>query len=68
MPQGTVKQFDLVTHTGTVLLDNQEELPVDAETFAASELLELRLGQRVRFEIEGSGDQRRLRDLRLVSF
>lgn len=68
MPQGTVKHFDVATNTGTILLDNQEELPVDADTFAASGLLELRLGQRVRFELEGSGDERRVRQLNLVSF
>ncbi len=68
MPQGTVKYFDLTTKTGTILLDNQEELPLDAETFAASGLLELRLGQRVRFELEGSGDTHRVRALNLVSF
>ncbi|MDP9405662.1 MAG: hypothetical protein M3O86_03535 [Actinomycetota bacterium] len=68
MAQGTVKYFDQVTKTGTVLLDNQDELPVDAETFTASGLIELRLGQRVRFEIEGSGDARRVRALNLVSF
>jgi 2-phospho-L-lactate guanylyltransferase len=68
MPQGTVKYFDTTTNTGTVLLDNQEELPIDRETFAASGLLELRLGQRVRFELEGSDDDRRVRDLNLVSF
>lgn len=68
MPQGTVKNFDITTHTATILLDDQEELPIDAETFAASGLLELRLGQRVRFEIEGSGDDRRVRELNLVSF
>lgn len=68
MPQGTVKDFDITTRTGTVLLDDQEELPLDAETFAASGLLELRLGQRVRFDIEGSDDDRRLRNLDLVSF
>lgn len=68
MPQGTVKNFDLTTKTATILLDDQEELPVDAETFAASGLLELRLGQRVRFDVEGSGDTRRVRDLALVSF
>ncbi len=68
MPQGTVKSFDLTTHTGSILLDNQEELPIDAETFAASGLLELRMGQRVRFEIDGSGDDRQLRELNLASF
>ena len=68
MPQGTVKYFDVSTNTGTVLLDNQEELPVDHETFAGSGLLELRLGQRVRFDLEGSDDNRRVRNLKLVSF
>lgn len=68
MPQGTVKHFDIQTKTGTVLLDNQDELPIDAETFVSSGLVELRLGQRVRFEIEGEGDQRRVRRLNLVSF
>ena len=68
MPQGTVKTFDLHTGTATILLDNQEEVGVDAETFAASGLLELRMGQRVRFELDGSGDDRRVRDLNLISF
>jgi cold shock CspA family protein len=68
MPQGTVKYFDTTTNTATILLDNQEELSVDAATFAASGLLELRMGQRVRFELEGSGDDRRVRDLNLASF
>ena len=68
MPQGTVKHFDIATSTGTILLDNQEELPLDGDTFAESGLLELRLGQRVRFELEGSGDEQRVRQLNLVSF
>ena len=68
MPQGTVKHFDIQTNTGTILLDDQAELPVPAETFAATGLLELRLGQRVRFDIEGSGDDRRVTNLNLVSF
>lgn len=67
MPQGTVKYFDPETNSGVVLLDNADELPVDAETFAASGLLELRLGQRVRFDIEGSADDRRIRALTIVS-
>ncbi|MGH8907561.1 MAG: cold-shock protein [Egibacteraceae bacterium] len=67
MPQGTVKHFDIETYTGTVLLDNQEELPFDAQTFAASGLIELRLGQRVRFEIDEGAGGRHLRQLQLVS-
>ena len=67
MPQGTVKHFDIETNTGTVLLDNQDELPIDAETFAASGLLELRLGQRVRFQVDSGGGHQRVRDLNIVS-
>lgn len=67
MPQGTVKHFDADTHTGTVLLDTQEELPIDAEAFAASGLLELRIGQRVRFQIEDRDEGPRVRELNLVS-
>lgn len=67
MPQGTVKYFDVETKAATILLDDQEELPVPTATFAASGLLELRLGQRVRFDIEGSGDERRVTNLNLVS-
>ncbi|MGH8929885.1 MAG: cold-shock protein [Egibacteraceae bacterium] len=67
MTQGTVKHFDLETRSGTVLLDNQEEVPFDAETFAASGLIELRLGQRVRFEINEDTAGRHLRHLQIVS-
>ncbi len=67
MPQGTVKHFDYETLTGSVLLDNADELPIDAQTFAASGLLELRLGQRVRFGIDGADDGARVRDLTIVS-
>ncbi|HUH07703.1 MAG TPA: hypothetical protein VML96_07845 [Egibacteraceae bacterium] len=67
MPQGTVKVFDPKTRTGSVLLDTQEELPIDSHAFVESGLLELRLGQRVRFEIEEEGEHRRVRALNLVS-
>ena len=67
MPQGTVKHFDPETFTGTVLTDGQDELPFDAETFKGSGLLELRLGQRVRFELEEGDEGQRVRDLRLIS-
>jgi cold shock CspA family protein len=67
MPQGTVKFFDPETNSGVVLLDDQQELAVDAETFAASGLIELRLGQRVRLDLEGSGDDARISSLHIVS-
>lgn len=68
MPQGTVKAFDPESRSGTVVLDDQTELAFDRATFMASGLLELRLGQRVRFAVDDHGGERpRVRDLQLVS-
>jgi cold shock CspA family protein len=60
MPQGTVKSFDSATGTAVLLDDSLALLDVDREAFAASGLLELRLGQRVRFELadDASGGTR----------
>jgi cold shock CspA family protein len=50
--QGTVKTFETSTGTGTLLDDALVEHVIDREAFAASGLMELRVGQRVRFELE----------------
>ena len=55
MPQGTVKSYDPETNTAVVLDDQLVEHTVSRDAFAASGLLELRLGQRVRFEVEETG-------------
>ncbi|CAN5636147.1 hypothetical protein BH24ACT15_BH24ACT15_29770 [soil metagenome] len=67
MPQGTVKSFDQQTRSGSLVLDDLTELHYDAQTFDASRLLELRIGQRVRFEVEGEEDQRTVSNLQIVS-
>ncbi len=68
MPQGTVKSFDPVTKAAVVLDDALSEFLVDPETFAASGLRELRLGQRVRFEVEQHpGSPPRVTNLNIVS-
>lgn len=67
MPQGTVKSFDPATGETVVLDDQLNELQVDREAFAASGLRELRLGQRVRFELESEGDRERVTNLNVVS-
>lgn len=67
MPQGTVKHFDPHTGAGAVLTDAQVEVAIDPTAFAASGLEELRLGQRVRFEIDESGDAPHVAELQLIS-
>lgn len=56
MPQGTVKRFDTSSRTALLLDDQLVQLQVDREAIAASGLLELRLGQRVRYELEDGPD------------
>lgn len=67
MPQGTIKGFDPNTHSGSLLDDELRERPFDREAFVASGLQELRIGQRVRFELEGNSDAPRVSHLNIVS-
>jgi 2-phospho-L-lactate/phosphoenolpyruvate guanylyltransferase len=53
--QATVRTFDPLTNSGSVLRDDGVELPFDADAFATSGLRLLRLGQRVRIATDASG-------------
>jgi cold shock CspA family protein len=67
MPQGTVKSFDPDSKRVVILDDDLRELVADREAFAASGLRELRLGQRVRFELEQEGERERVTNLNIIS-
>lgn len=49
--QATVKAYDAVTRSGSVLLDDGSELPFDAAAFGAGGLRLLRFGQRVNIAV-----------------
>jgi 2-phospho-L-lactate guanylyltransferase len=49
--QATVRTFDPVTRSGTVLLDDGLEMAYDGAAFAAGGLRLLRVGQRVRLRV-----------------
>ena len=66
--QGTVKEFSEETRSGAVILDDGTEIPVPAAAFSRSGLLKLQFGQRVRFEVEGEGDDRRITSITLATF
>jgi 2-phospho-L-lactate/phosphoenolpyruvate guanylyltransferase len=53
--QATVRTFDTHSRTGDVLLDNGRVLSFPARAFDASGLRLLRLGQRVRLELDADG-------------
>ncbi|GAB3685134.1 hypothetical protein GCM10027589_54180 [Actinocorallia lasiicapitis] len=52
--QGTVKDFDPATRSGSVLLDDGSELPYGTEAFDAGGLRLLRFGQRVNLAHDGA--------------
>lgn len=66
--QATSYTFDAETRTGSVLLDDGTPLPFDAAAFDAGGLRLLRVGQRVRIEVEGAGDERRVTFVTLQTF
>ena len=69
MPQGTIKRYDHQSRTAVLLDDQLVQLEVDREAIAASGVLELRLGQRVRFELEDDADGTpRVTNIALVTF
>ncbi len=66
MPQATVKTYDSLTRTGTLVGDDGETTyAIDAEAMDSSMFRFLRPGQRVTFDFVGSGDARAIRNLRI---
>jgi hypothetical protein len=63
VPQGTIRTYDVATRTATLLDDRLVEHAVDADAVTASGLMELRIGQRVRYELDGE----RVTNLNIVS-
>lgn len=69
MAQGTIKDFEENTRSGTLLMDDGTEVAIEPESLAGSGLLTLRLGQRVRFKLDDSDESGGIaRQLRLVTF
>lgn len=52
MQQGTIRDFDDTTRTGTLLTDDRTEVAIDGTSLEGSRLLTLRIGQRVKFDTE----------------
>ncbi|WP_084704064.1 2-phospho-L-lactate guanylyltransferase [Phaeacidiphilus oryzae] len=63
--QATAFTFDAATRSGSVLLDDGTPVEFDAAAFDAGGLRLVRPGQRVRIEVAGEGDARRVTFLTL---
>ena len=68
MTQGTIKHYDDATQTGSLLLDDSTEVAIDASSIGDEAVRTLRLGQRVKFDVDEQQGRPVARALRLVTF
>ncbi|MEX0754296.1 MAG: hypothetical protein WD206_03990 [Actinomycetota bacterium] len=68
MSQGTVKDYDEETGSGSLLLDDGTEIAIDPVSTQGADLRTLRLGQRVRFELGERDGAPVARGLNIVTF
>ena len=66
--QGTVKDFDDPSRTGSLLQDDRTEVRIDPMSLEGAGILTLRLGQRVRFRLVEESGAKVARELRIVTF
>jgi len=65
--QGTVKDFDDASRTGSLLMEDRSEVRIDATSLEGAGIRTLRLGQRVRFQLAEEAGAKVARTLRLVT-
>jgi len=68
MAQGTIKDWDEGTRTGSLLMEDRTEVRIDATSIEGSNIRTLRLGQRVRFDLTQADGDPIARTLTLVTF
>jgi cold shock CspA family protein len=66
--QGTIKEFDERERTGTLLTDDRSEIAIDAASLEGSDIRTLRIGQRVKFDLEDPDGAPVARSLRIVTW
>jgi cold shock CspA family protein len=68
MPQGTIKDYDPRSRTGTLFMDDESEVHIDATSVEGAGIRTLRIGQRVKFDVAEEGGKKMARTLRIVTF
>jgi cold shock CspA family protein len=66
--QGTIKEYDEDAKTGSLLQEDRVEVAIDASSIGDPAIRTLRLGQRVRYEIDEIDGRPVARGLALVTF
>jgi cold shock CspA family protein len=65
--QGTIKDFDEQERAGSLLMEDDTEVAIDAVSVEGSGLRSLRLGQRVRFDLVEESGAKVARNLQIVT-
>jgi cold shock CspA family protein len=66
MPQATVKTYDSITRTGTLIADDGETLvEIDGASLDGGMFRFLRPGQRVTYDVVEESGNKRIRNLRI---
>lgn len=68
MPQGTIKEYDPSSRTGTLFMDDASEVHIDATSVEGAGVRILRIGQRVKFDVVEVSGKKLARTLRIVTF
>ena len=68
MSQGTIRDYDPRTRTGTLFMDDESEVHIDATSVEGAGIRILRIGQRVKFDVAEVGGKKMARTLRIVTF
>jgi 2-phospho-L-lactate guanylyltransferase len=69
MAQGTIKDYDPESRTGSLLMDDRTEVDIDpTSTEGSGHIRYLRIGQRVVFDLSDEGGRRLARGLKVISF
>jgi len=65
--QGTIKEFDGSSRSGSLLMEDRTEVAIDATSLEGAELRTLRIGQRVKFDLSEESGRKVARSLRIVT-
>ena len=68
MAQGTIKDYDEEARSGSLLLEDGTEIAIDDVSTQGSDLRTLRLGQRVRFDVDEIAGAQVARRLHILTF
>ena len=67
MAQGTIKEYDESSHSGSLLMEDRSEIAIDATSLEGAGIRTLRIGQRVKFDLADDSGKKVARTLRIVT-